>query len=388
MNESGRKFSAGIEIQPIDGPGAPDDLLALARRVYQDDPCWVQPLRIDRKNLWDPRNPWFQHGRARAWLAVRDTRPVGSISAQIDDLHEKLHGEHVGYFGQLEAVDDPAVFAALLDTAVTWLHEQGMTEMRGPFDLSINQSCGLLIEGFESPPMIMMGHAPRYYRRHLEASGMVKAVDLLAYRLHPDFDPPRVMGRALARLGDRIRLRTLSRRGYADDIELVRELFNDAWADNWGFIPFTREEFQRVGVELRRIVGPDYVQIAELDGTAAGFIAALPNLNELIADLDGRLLPLGWLRLLWRLKRRSYTTARVPLLGIRRSLQHGLPGAALAFKMIDTVRRPLVRDGVSMVELSWILENNRPMRAMIEALGADAYKRYRIYRRPLQRNMA
>ena len=308
---------------------------------------------------------------------------VGTISAQVDDLQEKEAGRKVGYFGQLEALDCPEVFRALFDAAGQWLMDQGCGLVRGPYDLGVNQTCGLLVEGRDRPPMVMMGHAPDWYAGHVENLGFEAAMDLLAFQLRPDFDPPAAMVRLLNRLGKRIVLRPMDFSNYGREVELLREIFNDAWSRNWGFVPLTRAEFAHMGSELRQIIRPGYTCIAEIDGEAAGFIVALPNINELIADLKGSLLPFGWARLLWRIKTHKATTARVPLMGVRRRFQRGLHGAAISFAMIDQVRHALVEDGIGNVELSWILETNQGMNSLIEAMGGDLYKRYRIYEKEL-----
>ncbi len=285
----------------------------------------------------------------------------------------------MGYFGQLEAINDQAVFSALLKAAAEWLRKHDCTLMQGPFDLGINQSCGLLIDGQDAPPMVMMGHAPTWYAERLAELGMTKAVDLFAYLLHPDFDPPPAMDRLTRRLGRRLSLRPLDFSRYDDEISLLRSIFNDAWAKNWGFVPLTEVEFRDMGREMRQIIQPAYTCVAEIDQKPAGFIVALPNINELITDLDGSLLPFGWAKLLWRLKRRRATTARVPLMGVRQAFQHGPSGAAISFGMIDQVRHALAADGIRKVELSWILESNQGMNSLIEAMGGQLYKRYRIY---------
>jgi hypothetical protein len=359
------------------------EFYAVARTVQGRDPNWIEPLRFERQRQWSRRNPWFQHADATAFLARIDGRAVGSISAQVDSLQPVEDGRKIGYFGQLEGVDDPAVFAALLDAAEGWLRGQGCRLMRGPYDLGVNQSCGLLVDGADSPPMVMMGHAPAWYATRLEEAGMSRAMDLLAYLLPPDFSPPQAMVRLLERARRRISFRPMDFSRYDEEVMLLRDIFNDAWSENWGFVPLTEAEFRQMGSELRQIIRPGYTCIAEQDGQAAGFIVALPNINELIADLNGRLLPLGWARLLWRLKRRRATTARVPLMGVRRQFQRGPLGAAISFGMIEQVRHALHADGIRNVELSWILETNQGMNSLIEAMGGQLYKRYRMFARTL-----
>lgn len=380
LNESG---SRSVIVQAVDDRRKFKEFLEFPRQVYASDPCWVEPLTFERKRQWSQRHPWFRHARAVPFIARRHGQVVGTISAQVDKLQSEDAGRKVGYFGQLEALDCPEVFAALFDAAGHWLRENDCELVRGPYDLGVNQSCGLLVEGRDRPPMVMMGHAPQWYADHVDNLGFEPAMDLLAFELRPDFDPPPAMLRILQRMGKRVVLRPMDFSDYAREVDLLREIFNDAWSHNWGFVPLTREEFAHMGAELRQIIRPGYTCIAEIDGEPAGFIVALPNINELIADLRGSLLPLGWARLLWRIKSRKATTARVPLMGVRRKFQRGPAGAAISFGMIDQVRHALSEDGIGNVELSWILETNQGMNSLIEAMGGHLYKRYRIYQKEL-----
>jgi hypothetical protein len=255
--------------------------------------------------------------------------------------------------------------------------------VRGPFSLSINEEMGLLVEGFATPPMFMMGHARPYYGARVEQCGYRKAVDTLAYTITPEFEASPTMRRLVAAAASRVRVRPLDRGRFAAEIALLRDIFNDAWADNWGFVPFTEAEFHELGRSLRLLVDPQMIQIAEVDGEAAAFMVVIPNINEALAGLHGRLFPTGWAKLLWRLKLRFPTTARVPLMGVRRRYQRTRLGPALAFLVIDAARPPTRRRGVREVELSWILEDNAGMRSIIESIGGRAYKRYRVYERTL-----
>ncbi|MBZ0168711.1 MAG: hypothetical protein K8F29_04615 [Kofleriaceae bacterium] len=369
---------------PINGSRDLRRFIRLPSSFYADDPAWIPPLLIERREQFSPRNPYFAHAHCCFWLAYRGTRPVGRISAQIDELHEARYRDATGFFGLLEAENEADTFRALLSTAETWLRNQGMSRIRGPFNLSINQECGLLVEGYDTPPMIMMGHARPYYADRIAAEGYQRSKDLLAYRVTTDFTPPALMRAAVNKAAGCVRIRPLRRPSMNEELRILKEIFEDAWSANWGFIPFTEEEFRHLGHSLRLLVDDEGVQIAEVDGIPAGMIIALPNLNEAIRDLHGRLLPFGWLKLLWRLKVKRPTTARVALMGIRKYFQRSALGTALAFMLIDAVRGYGIRRGIREVELSWILEDNMRMRDMLAIIGGVPYKRYRIYEKALQ----
>ena len=357
--------------------------IAAPAPIYRDDPNWVAPLHFEQKQRLTSKNPFFEHARWQAWTAQRQGRIVGRISAQVDDLYQKQHGERVGYFGMLEALDDPALFTRLLETAENWLQEQGIRTIRGPFNLSINEECGLLIEGFDTPPYIMMGHARPWYADHIEATGYHKGTDMLAYEIEPDFEAPRVMTRLIDRETRHVQVRCLRRRQLQEELEILRDIFNDAWQENWGFVPFTAAEFADIGELLTLLVDDSLVQIAEIDDRPVAMIVAMPNINEAIRDLNGRLLPFGWAKLLWRLKVRHPQSARVALMGVRREFQNTRLGAALAFRVIDAVRWGMVKKGIRKVEMSWILEDNAGMRNIIETIGGRQTKRYRVYEKSL-----
>ena len=357
--------------------------LKVPQRIYRDDPAWIAPLDVEQRQRFSADNHFFQHARWPGWVASRAGQAVGRITAQIDEHQLAQPGERLGYFGMIEADNDPEVFRLLFDAAENWLREEGMERVRGPLNLHINEEVGLLVEGFDSPPFVLMGHARPWYGEHIEALGYRGVRDLLAYRVRPDFEAPRVMTRLADRVSDRVRVRPLNRRQLDSEAALMRDIFNDAWQNNWGFVPLDEDEWRHTVATLTRIMPDDYIQIAELDGEPAAFIVALPNLNEAARDLGGRLLPFGWLKMLWRLKVRHPRTARVPLMGVRLALQHSRLGPTLAFMVIDGVRKALHRRGVVDVEMGWILEDNAGMRNIIETIGGQAYKRYRVYEKAL-----
>ena len=375
--------SAAITLQSLDDPSQLDQFLAVPHLVYVDDPAWIAPLDFEQRQRFSPENHFFEHARWRGWVAHRGGEPVGRITAQIDEMHLAQHGDKLGYFGMIEAVDDPAVFEALFAAAEGWLLEQGMERVRGPLNLHINEEVGLLVEGFENPPFVLMGHARPWYGERLEQLGYAGARDLLAYKVRPDFDAPRVMTKLAERVSDRATVRPLNRRQLQQDADVMREIFNDAWQHNWGFVPLDPEDWEHTVATLTKVMPDDYIQIAEYDGEPVAFIVALPNLNEAARDLNGRLLPFGWAKLLWRLKVAHPKTARVPLMGVRQAFQHSRLGPTLAFMVIDAVRKPLHARGVVDVEMGWILEDNDGMRNIIETIGGQAYKRYRVYEKEL-----
>ncbi len=379
-----REVNSGpLRIVPVEGRQGLRQFIRLPWSIYGDDPAWVPPLLLERSEHLSKRNPFFEHAKCRFWLAYRGGRPVGRISAQVDQLHLQRYQNSTGFFGLLEAEDDPETFQAIMDTAEKWLSNQGMRRILGPFNLSINQECGLLVEGFDTPPMVMMGHARPYYGARVEENGYRKEKDLLAYRIDVDFELTKAMRAVIKRAARRVIIRSLRRERFAEELEILQDIFEDAWSENWGFVPFTKEEFKHLGQNLKHLMHDEYVQIAEVDGSPDAMIIGVPNVNEVIKDLNGRLLPFGWLKLLWRLKVSRPKTARVPLMGVRKRHHNGLMGAALAIMVVERVRRLGVKYGAKEVELSWILEDNMGMRNILESMGGVVYKRYRIFGKDL-----
>jgi hypothetical protein len=374
---------APVSVEVVTEPRQMRQFLALPQRIYASDPVWIAPLGFMKREQMSAKNHFFDHARWCAWLALRDGKPVGRITAQIDTMHLQQHGDGAGYFGMLEADDDPAVFAALFGAAEDWLRREGMRQVRGPFNLHVNEEVGLLVDGFTTPPYVLMGHARPWYGPAVEAQGYHGVKDLLAYQVRPDFDAPRVMERLAQRVSDRVVVRPVRRKHLLEDAAIMRAIFNDAWQNNWGFVPLAEAEWAETVSTLSKLMPDDYIQIAEYDGEPVAFIVALPNLNEAARDLNGRLLPFGWAKLLWRLKVRHPKSARVPLMGVKQSFQHSRLGPTLAFMVIDAVRKALHARGVRDVEMGWILEDNDGMRNIIETIGGVAYKRYRVYQKEL-----
>jgi hypothetical protein len=374
-----------VAVSPVDGRRDIRQWLDLPGQIQGSDPHWVAPLRFDQKNLIDRRkNSFFRVGDAQLFLARSGGRPVGRISAHTALPMAGLETAGLGSFGFFESRNDPAIAKALLAAAGAWLAGRGATRIIGPMNFSMNHECGLLVDGFDSPPFLLMPHNPPWYAGLLEQAGCRKLKDLLAWRFNVGPFPER-----LERLAERVRrahslhVRQLDPRRFADDARTVLSIFNAAWSRNWGFTPMRPDEFDEAIRELRQIVDPRLVLIAESGGRPAAIAVSLPNLNEAIAGLDGRLLPFGFVKLLYRLKYRRPRTARCLMLGIEES-HRGFSNLGLSVLLYKEMNEAARRCGVEWGELSWTLEDNEPINAAIRATGATIYKTYRIYEKDLR----
>jgi hypothetical protein len=389
---SGRAGAGGggaLRVEPVTDKAGLETFIQVPERLYAGQRSYVAPLRMERREALSAKhNPYFEHGKAQYWVAWRGERPVGRISAQVDQLHLEHHHDATGHFGLLDAEDDPALFQALAATAEGWLREQGMRRVRGPLNLSVNEEIGLLVDGFDARSVMMMGFAPPYAGPRLEALGYVKAKDVLAYDydLQRDITPQTERRLKRARATPEIAVRTLDMGRFKEELALIIDIFNDAWSQNWGFIPFTQAEMEATAKALKPLVRKELVALASVGGEPAAMLVALPNLNEAIADMRGKLLPFGWAKLIWRLKVALPGSARVLLMGVRRKHHGGPIGATLMLALFDSFREGMRKLKIDYAELSWILEDNRPMRAVLEGLGARVYKTYRIYEKPLDQD--
>ncbi|CAB1084042.1 Hypothetical protein associated with Serine palmitoyltransferase [Olavius algarvensis Delta 1 endosymbiont] len=373
----------GLEVVKVEGRRILNDFIRLPWSLYSDDPMWIPPLLLERRMHLSPKNPYFDHAKFQAWVIYRSGKPVGRISAQIDRLHIDRHQDATGFFGMLEGENDNRTFQTLLSTAENWLRAQGMQNICGPFNLSINQELGLLVDGFDTPPSMMMGHARPYYADLIQENGYQKEKDLLAFTISTETELSKAVKKITAKVKNRVIIRGLRKSHFVEELEIIRDIFNDAWSKNWNFIPFTNAEFEHLGKDLKMLADEELVKIAEIDGEPAAFMVLLPNIHEVIRDLNGRLLPFGWLKILWRLKVKYPQSARIPLMGVRCRYHDSLMGAALAFGVIGDAHLPALKRGIKEVELSWILEDNLPMRGIIEFLGGRIYKTYRMYSKNL-----
>ncbi len=377
----------GVQVAQVSTKADLDTFIDIPFHIYRGDPYWTPPLRFERRDvLSKDKNPYFQHAEAAYFIARMDGRPVGRISAQIDKLAQIHQGPGTGHFGLLDAVDDPLVFDALFEAAENWLRERGMTRVLGPFSLSINEESGLLVEGFDEPPRVMMGHARPYYGEHVEELGYAKVQDLWAYDLNITHEFPSNVQRILdkARKQEKLKLRRIRKRDFHDELKIIIDIFNDAWRDNWGYIPMTDAEIEKMGKDLKPFIREQGCMIAEWDGVPTAFMLTVPDINQAAADLNGNLMPLGWTKLLWRLLIKSPTRCRVPLMGVRQQFQGSLAGASMALLMIEEIRAATVKEvGYRRAELSWILESNVPMQRILEMILCRHYKTYRMYEKAL-----
>jgi hypothetical protein len=360
-------------------------------RLYRDDPNWVAPLKSEAHALLTPgKNPWFEHGEAQLFLAERAGQVVGRISAHIDHLAleqsiDQGLGPGTGNWGLLEA-EDAETAAALIAQAEAWLTDKGMTRVLAPLSISIWDEPGLLTKGHDHKPTVMMGHNSPAYRAWIESADYRPVKELLTYDLSIVKEFPALVRRIVesGERNPRIVIRKVNKANFAAEARLILGLLNDAWSDNWGFVPLTDSEIAYVGKKLKPIVFEDLIRVAEVDGEPVAFMITLPDLNEVLGPLKGTLLPFGWLRVLRWLRRPRVETVRVPLMGVVKRLQASRMASQLAFMLIESIRRASVENyGAKRGEIGWILDDNQGMRSIGELVGGDINKVYTIYEKTL-----
>ncbi len=378
--------AAPVTIRPVETKQDRKAFVDVAWEVYKNDPAWVPPLKDEVHGLITPgKNPWFAHARAQLWLAERGGKVVGRISAQVDDLVQQHMGAGTGQWGMFEVLDGEAA-AALIATAEEWLRTQKMTRALGPISLSIWDEPGLEIEGFEEAPTAMMGHHRPEYQAWIEAAGYGKAKDLLTYELNIEHweDPKIDRLIAMGERNSKIRIRMVDKSKFNDEARLILNLLNDAWSSNWGYVPLTEAEIAYAGKKLKPIIFNELVRIAEVDGEAVAFMLTIPDINELIKDLNCELFPFNFIKLLWRLRKPRTRRLRVPLMGVAKKLHHSRLASQLAFMMIEYTRRDATtKFGATHGEFGWILEDNKGMLSIAQLPGAHINHRYRIYEKAL-----
>ena len=363
----------------------------LAFRLYAKDPNWVPPLKDEVHGLINPKkNPWFEHAEAAFFLATRNGKPVGRISAQVDQLvlampADQGGGPGTGHWGMFEA-EDGETAAALIAKAEEWLRGKGMTQAIGPMSLSVWDEPGLLVAGHDHPPTVMMGHHRPQYQGWVEAAGYAGIKDLYTYDLDITLPFPPLVQRIVSsgERNKRITVRKVNKARFAEEAALILSILNNAWSDNWGYVPLTDAEIAYAGKKLKPIVFEDLLMVAEVEREPVAFMMTLPDLNEMTRDLNGTLFPFGFIKLLWRLRKPKVRTMRVPLMGVVKRLQATRLASQLAFMMIEYIRRASVSDyGAVRSEIGWILEDNQGMRSIAETIDSRINKTYRIYAKAL-----
>ena len=352
-------------------------------QIYKDDPYWVPPLLVERKEFLDKsKNPFFRHADVVFYSAKRNGKMVGRIAGIVNYNHIQTHQEKTGFFGFFECVKDYEIAKALLDSVREWLKSKGMEIMRGPANFSSNEEWGFLMEGFDSPPVIMMPYNPPYYLEFMESYGMVKAKDLYAYYIDKNRLPPeRVIRMAeLIKKRENVTIRTINMKDFRGEVGRIKQIYNLAWSKNWGFVPMTDEEFDHLAKNLKQVIDPHLVFIAEVNGKPAGFALALPNINQALIKLNGRLFPWGILKLLWHTKiKNKIDGARIITMGVVHEFQKRGIDTVFYVESFDVG----IKRGYTWAELSWVLEDNVLMNRVLDLLGATLYKKYRLYETPI-----
>ncbi len=373
-----------IEITQVESKAGRDAFIEFPWSIYADDPVWVPPLILERREFLDQKkHPFFEHGAAALFLARSGGEVVGRIMASDDPNYNAEHGSNVGCFGLFEAIDDQAVADALFFAASQWLRERGRTQIMGPIDYSTNYVCALLIDGFEHPPMVLTSHNPPYYARLIEECGFAKAKDWYGWWI----GDPAIAAKRLRRLASNLKgrepakIRSVDLKNVGAESERLRAVYNEAWQNNWGYVPFTKEEFAFMTHELKPLVDPKLVLLAEVGGEPAGFVLYVPDINAAIRHANGCLttfgLPIGLAKLLYH-KARIKTGRLVALGVVPKYRRHGVA----ELLVLEIIEEGMIRQGL-VGECSLVLEDNILMNRFLQAIGAERYKTYRIYSRAL-----
>jgi GNAT superfamily N-acetyltransferase len=374
-----------IEITKIGSAADRDAFIKLPWKIYQNDPVWAPPLLIERKEFIDrEKHPFFEHGKAEFLLARREGEVVGRILVSDDPKYNALHGSNVGCFGMFESIDDQAVANALFAAASKWLRDLGRDEIMGPIDYSTNYLCGLLVDGFQHPPMLLTSHNPPYYSRLIEGWGFGKVMDFFAWWFAEPANAAarlRKLAGALKKRPEKVTPREINLRDISGEAQRIRSIYNQAWAKNWGFVPFSEKEFAYMTKEMKPLLLPDLVWLAEIGGEPVGFILCVPDINVALKKINGRLttfgLPIGLAKLLFH-KNRIKTVRLVALGVVPKFRRHGIA----EMLVLQIIENAMLKRGF-IGECSLILENNVMMNRFLEAIGAEKYKTYRIYQRSL-----
>lgn len=361
------------------------DFLDLASDIYAGDPAWVRPLDMDVEDRLNPKkNPFYEHGQAAAFVAYRDGKRVGRITAQIDRTHLERHKDDAGFFGFLDTIDDASVARALLDKAASWVTGHGMKRLRGPMSLNINEEMGCLVEGFEHPPVIMMPHHRPYQGGLIEQAGFSKIKDVFAWQYSIGKVPLRAQKAHDEILAmSNVTVRPVNKSRMLDDVRILMDIFNDAWSENWGFVPLSQRELEKMAADMKLILVPELTFLVSIDGEPAAVAVALPNINELIGDFNGKLNLVTVPKLLWRLKKTGAKSGRLIILGVRKKYRNVRRYMGLSAYLYVAMNHAAEKLGMTQGELGWTLEDNAPINSGIRLMGGRVYKKYRVYERSL-----
>jgi hypothetical protein len=365
-----------VQIQPVISRKQLREFIELPWKIYRDDPHWVPPLVRHLKETFNPRkNPFYDHADVQLFLARRGDKSVGRIAAVVNDAHNQFHEERTGFFGFFESVNDEDVAQKLLETARDWLREKGMETLRGPANFSSNDEWGMLIQGFDKSPMLMMTYNPPYYPEFMDRYGLSKAKDLYAYRMFTKDGVPARLRRMAEKIQQRedMAIRPIYMKDFDNELGRIKEVYNNAWSKNWGFVPMTDEEFDHLAKQLKPLVVPELVLLAEVAGQPAGFSLTLPDYNQALKHINGRLFPFGLIKLWWY--SRKIDCVRIMVTGVVHKYQKRGIDAIFYIRTFDTG----VARGVKWGEMSWVLEDNEMMKRAMEMMGGKIYKTYRIY---------
>lgn len=377
---------SSITIKEHTPGGDVGDFLRAGNVVFEGDPSWCQPLDFDIKQRLHPeKNPFFKRAEAIYLTAWKGDRLVGRCSASIDQEYLRLWQNDTGFFGFFDTIDDDEVGRALVEHAAKWLKSKGMKRMSGPFSLYPNEEVGVLVEGFDTPPMMMMAHSRAWQDRVALASGLVKEKDVLAWR-YTVGELPKRASKALEMLktdAPELKLRSMNMKKMHEELSIVLDIYNDAWEGKWGFVKALPDEVEKMAEDMSLVLDPDLTFVAEIEGRAVGMCITLPNMNECVQDLGGALFPFGWAKLLWRLKVNHPKSARLMMLGIRKELRNVRRYMPLSVAMYAEISNRAKAKGYEWGELSWTREDDSPINSGIANMGAKVYKRYRVYERAL-----
>lgn len=372
---------SSLNIIPVASKSEFNKFIKFPWKIYSDHPNWVPPLLYDLKKVLNKKkNPFFNHADMELFLAIKEGSVVGRIAAIKNDLHNKEHNDKVGFFGFFECINDQEVANKLFDTAAEWITGKGLTAMRGPANPSVNDIYGMLIDGFDDPPRILMPYNPKYYMELLDHNGFQKAKDLYAWKISKEKMETndkikRVADIALRRSNATIR--PLNMKDFKNELEKVKFVYNKAWEPNWGFVPLTDEEIDALAADLKPLVDPNLVLFLEIENKTVGFALTIPDYNFIFKEMNGRLLPFNFIKLFT--KRKSIPWARIIILGVIPEYQKRGLDAALYYEiMVRAEKRNIVRG-----EASWILEDNTMMNRGAETMNGDLYKKYRVYEKDL-----